>query len=404
MTSPRDMPVLSSSPVSVIGSPIARRRRDSSSETEAVDTSSRSPRPSYPRSFDPIDPESRERQRTMDVDMALQLSRARRDTIAAPSPLFEPVHRTDADADSAFVLPFVSDHRDLGGPPDGMLRTTDRELVDGVPDDPMHLVTPRDIDYRHLDTGHNHTLIDTLEGRYPQVPHEASASLSGLPSYQANLAHPAFDFTVLETFSSTEKANLGITSPLGAAPPKPRQSKPPGVDDEGEPSSSLPSGLAPGEPTGGQIPSSPASRMNVRHRRLSQSTPPPRPRRGIRRKIALFEGQNNEPTPGFTARFMGQLSTVPSSENLSTDREPYTSARFQDIGGIMSPADDRPYRFSFYSNALSATIHARSLCELPAEGQTFEELFSSVPIPLKQRDVKGTPPFFSNHRCLSVEL
>ncbi|CED82103.1 Mg2 transporter protein, CorA-like/Zinc transport protein ZntB [Phaffia rhodozyma] len=36
---------------------------------------------------------------------------------------------------------------------------------------------------------------------------------------------------------------------------------------------------------------------------------------------------------------------------------------------------ERPFRFSFYSNALPATIHARSLYELPAEGQTFEDLF-----------------------------
>ncbi|KAG8837639.1 CorA metal ion transporter, partial [Serendipita sp. 411] len=34
-----------------------------------------------------------------------------------------------------------------------------------------------------------------------------------------------------------------------------------------------------------------------------------------------------------------------------------------------------PFRFSFYSNSLRSTIHARSLCEIPADGQTFEELF-----------------------------
>ncbi|EIN10781.1 magnesium transporter [Punctularia strigosozonata HHB-11173 SS5] len=39
---------------------------------------------------------------------------------------------------------------------------------------------------------------------------------------------------------------------------------------------------------------------------------------------------------------------------------------------------DRPYRFSFYSNTMSGTIHSRSLAELPAEGQTFEELFTGV--------------------------
>lgn len=36
----------------------------------------------------------------------------------------------------------------------------------------------------------------------------------------------------------------------------------------------------------------------------------------------------------------------------------------------------QPYRFTFYSNALPSTIHARNLAELPAPGQTFEELFS----------------------------
>ncbi|KAF9511578.1 hypothetical protein BS47DRAFT_1298705 [Hydnum rufescens UP504] len=40
---------------------------------------------------------------------------------------------------------------------------------------------------------------------------------------------------------------------------------------------------------------------------------------------------------------------------------------------------DRPYRFSFYSNAMTQTIHARSFSELPAEGQTFEDLFLGRP-------------------------
>ena len=49
-------------------------------------------------------------------------------------------------------------------------------------------------------------------------------------------------------------------------------------------------------------------------------------------------------------------------------------------------AHDRPYRFSFYSNKLSATIHARSLSELPAEGQTFEDLFTGVSAPQADKD------------------
>ncbi|PWN46072.1 cora-domain-containing protein [Ceraceosorus guamensis] len=39
---------------------------------------------------------------------------------------------------------------------------------------------------------------------------------------------------------------------------------------------------------------------------------------------------------------------------------------------------EKPYRFTFYSNALPSTIHARHLAELPAPGQTFEELFSGI--------------------------
>jgi magnesium transporter len=39
---------------------------------------------------------------------------------------------------------------------------------------------------------------------------------------------------------------------------------------------------------------------------------------------------------------------------------------------------DRQYRFTFYSNALPNTIHARHLYEIPAPGQSFEELFMGL--------------------------
>ncbi|ETW83532.1 cora metal ion transporter [Heterobasidion irregulare TC 32-1] len=62
------------------------------------------------------------------------------------------------------------------------------------------------------------------------------------------------------------------------------------------------------------------------------------------------------------------MSTLSSEEYLPTASPP-TGA---------GTGHDRPYRFSFYSNSLSATIHARSLSELPAEGQTFEDLFGGA--------------------------
>lgn len=46
-----------------------------------------------------------------------------------------------------------------------------------------------------------------------------------------------------------------------------------------------------------------------------------------------------------------------------------------------TPAGEKqkPFRFAFYSNALNSTIHARQLYELPAPGQTFEDLLKGRP-------------------------
>ncbi|KIO12395.1 hypothetical protein M404DRAFT_124379 [Pisolithus tinctorius Marx 270] len=85
----------------------------------------------------------------------------------------------------------------------------------------------------------------------------------------------------------------------------------------------------------------------------------------------------------------GQLSTVPSSDNLSTICQPYAPENINSVSGIMAPVDDRPYRFSFYSNSLSATIHARNLSELPAEGQSFQDLFTGISIPSEGSTFKG---------------
>lgn len=51
--------------------------------------------------------------------------------------------------------------------------------------------------------------------------------------------------------------------------------------------------------------------------------------------------------------------------------------------------NERPYRFSFYSNTLSATIHARTLSELPAEGQSFDDLFHGSNLGGEERAPEG---------------
>jgi len=106
-----------------------------------------------------------------------------------------------------------------------------------------------------------------------------------------------------------------------------------------------------------------------RQRKLSQSNPVMR-RQG---KLALFEGfgslggaegGNDSPAGLKAPRQPKNLGTNPS-----TNFVPFTDA---------APGHDRPYRFSFYSNALPVTIHARTLAELPADGQTFQDLFKGT--------------------------
>ncbi|KAH9948732.1 cora-domain-containing protein [Amylocystis lapponica] len=192
--------------------------------------------------------------------------------------------------------------------------------------------------------------------------------------YQASVGtppdRPSYDFSLIESFAHEEKARLGIQTP----------SSPAGGTAAG---GHLPFDLSarPGPRTDGDASGSAGGAHSnftiprARHRKLSQSNG--HPRRG---KMALFE-QPGAPPPTLAGRMPhlvgagAPLSAVPSYENLSV----VLSGQNGHAGGmgVGSPGTghDRPYRFSFYSNALSATIHARSLSELPAEGQTFEDLF-----------------------------
>ncbi|ORY35816.1 hypothetical protein BCR39DRAFT_512376 [Naematelia encephala] len=107
-----------------------------------------------------------------------------------------------------------------------------------------------------------------------------------------------------------------------------------------------------------------------RQRKLSQSNPVLR-RQG---KLAIFEGFGSN----------GAGAEAPSDNGTSTafkaPRQPKALGVNGDTPGFTTftdaaPGHDRPYRFSFYSNALPVTIHARTLAELPANGQSFEDLF-----------------------------
>ncbi len=127
-----------------------------------------------------------------------------------------------------------------------------------------------------------------------------------------------------------------------------------------------------------------------RNRKLSQSNPVPHARRQA--KLALFEGFGGAnadaagPDTSFTldrtATRNGQAERAAITTKASKfPKNLITGSNYSDYPEPSVPAlaasnRERPYRFSFYSNALPATIHARNLCELPSENQSFSDLFA----------------------------
>ncbi|KII95294.1 hypothetical protein PLICRDRAFT_169961 [Plicaturopsis crispa FD-325 SS-3] len=373
MPSPPSDLTLSTSPTS-IGRTSPVHRRSSASPSEFNDATLR-PRlsPTIGRSFDLNDPEVRERQRTLDADMAMQLSRARRDTVtnataASPYDQVHPPHHSD----SSFPSMSHSAQHEMDMAKGDAPHPADSDNGD-APDDATLLlheeVSPH---IHHLHQMHDPSLlVSSGPSRGPDDIDDPAPSMFGLPTYQPNVSRTNFDFSLMEDFAVEEKAVLGITSPpiessgIAFKLRKARQASGTAQNDA-ETSSNAP--------------------RRVRERKLSQSNPNPRQRKGIGGKMALFEGNQGDPPSSLAGRLGLGASAEPPTNN--TSYFPSTNAPPSAPGpegtpsmGILNTGHDRPYRFSFYSNALSATIHARSLSELPAEGQTFEQLFSGVTSP-----------------------
>ncbi|KAF5332023.1 hypothetical protein D9758_014596 [Tetrapyrgos nigripes] len=328
-----DVGVLSTSPVSQkSGSPVHRRG------SESTDRPRLSPTLARISVFN--DNEVRERQRTMDVDMAMamQRSRVRRDTITE-------------DVDPEMDL---TDH------------------VNAM-HDPSLLVSQNS----HIVNDDSSLALPTYQ------PVQSPADVHGhIVEYRS-----VFDFAPLEDFATQERAN--IPTPKFTIPPSrrdgPSQSEAQPV--LGESSSEEPFTL---EQTHEQVASPSPSTPSRPVRRLSESNPTPRPRqrKGIGGKLALFESSTNTggPHESNLNSFLGipglpppaGALNLPAVYNSGVISKYAQGVRSQPTGGVLNTGHDRPYRFSFYSNALSATIHARSLAELPAEGQTFEELFTGA--------------------------
>lgn len=379
---PNESPILSSSPLSVRSSHSPVRHRTSSTHDPDVDLDGL-PRsmgsrhsPNITRShLSPLDPDVRERQRTMDADMAIQLSRVRSATITQRLP----------------VPPMV-----VPGRSDELTPTYNRYSHPSGPDfpfpEPERLVDEEHLDYgesARRDSGERHSRIDVLS---PPVhlgheehdhPHMVSQgpdhhdldmgptglglvpSMGELPMYRPMSmppTRPKWDFSIMGDFAKAEKIRLGIPTPLAAGRPLPSQGAEGdivGVD--GTTGTSTTFILPPQRPQG---------------RKLSASNTG-NTRRG---KMALFEQTINN-TSG----------KPPLSTHISMPGIPEGVISSSEDIPAFAGGHDRPYRFSFYSNALSQTIHARSFSELPAEGQSFEELFTGITPP----EPRSTPQSIS---------
>lgn len=369
------------------GSPV--RRRESTAQSDPYESSRPRLSPTQLRSYDPNHPEVLERQRTMDVDMAMQLSRARRETISSPgvSPYENPPIHSHSQPEPKFTELSLREQHDIDVARGERTHLADNEGIEEEVLDARDSI-PVDLRLPHLNQGHDPSLIVSLGPPSNHAdPDDPSASMTGLPTYQANVSRSNFDFSLMETFAVEEKASLGISSPTEPFPGSTfrRRNTATQIDTAQDPSSAGPS----------DVPS--ALTRSARQRKLSQSNSNPRQRKGIGGKMALFEGNAGEPPPTLPGRLMGvggpgpNLSAVPSTESMAAiangvnvintnmsapDIRP--AGNSPGLGGILNSGHDRPYRFSFYSNALSATIHARSLSELPAEGQSFEDLFNGT--------------------------
>ncbi|KAL5527704.1 hypothetical protein ACEPAG_6505 [Sanghuangporus baumii] len=389
------------------GGPAGDDRDGSSSNTSHPRRS-----PTLVRSVDPNDPMAQERQRSLDVDSAMQLSRARSGSVAVGSPLSpaagvgvsvggtqpmaipQPSPKHDGldtmDVGTSPHFPFLppgpGDFEELdGGAHGGLVDVNDAAGISMA---------------HHLSQGHDPTLLVSQGPGTGVGAPVHNESMTGLPLYQpATLqsSQSSFNFGLMDGFVAEERRRLqpppppGISSRVTSfAAPIPHPPVGPSIPQAGEQTDQAADG--PGQ-QGVFVPADAASAPDsiaarLRQRKISQSTTPrPRPRRQGG-KIAFFEGSSGAPPPSFGIPGMpdpNRYSAVP----------PYEQSFGADVNGGPSrlppplysqSAHDRPYRFSFYSNKLSATIHARSLSELPAEGQTFADLFTGLTAPRGDKD------------------
>lgn len=220
--------------------------------------------------------------------------------------------------------------------------------------------------------------VDLIDIGYPEHHEHHEHQDSGVPGVLHNFPFP-FNFGVLEEFAEREKEGMPIPGARKRAQRGPGGGLSTGVSPPGYGTSAVSNRAAFSSGSEGDQP-----RRMGRQRKLSESVAPGR----YRRKLALFEGAGDddeggptgpppEPTVGRNsfATILDTKTPLLDKRDTGVAGGGYGAAGGQPRAATGAAGGARPYRFSFYSNALPSTIHARSLAEIPAEGQTFEELF-----------------------------
>lgn len=207
---------------------------------------------------------------------------------------------------------------------------------------------------------------------HAEAMHQHHHHHNGVAGVLHNFPFP-FDFGALEEFAEAEKDGM----PIPGARKKTRM----GMGAGNSPPDYGASSSARQRPRMGMSSSSgDEGRRTMRQRKLSESVAPGR----FQRKLAIFEGEGDEgPSEEGRGGHSTWASILDSKTPLMGDKSGGNGATPGNGYGTTRPGNSgpgaggtaRPYRFSFYSNSLPSTIHARSLAEIPAEGQTFEELF-----------------------------
>ncbi|PVF95516.1 cora-domain-containing protein [Serendipita vermifera] len=350
--------------------------------------------PTISRSYDPNDPQQMERQRTMDADFAMQLSRARSASLALghrpdfshlqdlPTP---PIHE-DATSTGNFNGLGIDEEEDNG--------YFTRPIAEGTtgnattPGNEMPLGIHPSLLMSH---GHEPDLL--VSGAAATIKRSTSVSKMGpgivgersedpstfdvtptpphvdpRPEYtqpsSGSQYRSRFDFALLEELVNEERKRHGQGGRKGQT----RRVTTHSTENAGSATAIAEDNLG-GTDTAPEI-GAEGDQTRPRALRANQNASYPKRTGG---KLALFE--NTTATfPPFD--LPPTISPLPvSSGPIPVDSEKPTSPTHLLPPAVNDYEDNRPYRFAFYSNRLRSTIYARSLHELPAEDQSFEQLF-----------------------------